>query len=840
MINEKYFKRSLACCLSLVLLLGFAVTVSAKSIAILTSGGDRNSTVDEWRNENIQVVEEKLNGMGITDCRKAFDKETFKKHIDDAIAELTCGDTLVLYFNGHGDDDKVSFVFDRASHTSANRFLSIRDVRNWLSELQPCVKVYIAIHSCYSGFFIKELEKDPHVVVAVSSAGNDVAHKYPERSPLFGDYVNWRNWPHGFAAGLGGENLADAFQKGARNGDKYAMATGGNKREPFRDNPQDFKRGHLENVERTGDEMRCTLKVGDWNVTVIIPRGKATNIPGLYTSEFQPCFDIEVSGKATFTEDGFFKPTRVNVIKFKGKFHVVKVSKRLVLIDKKRVYYLRAHMFKPDGLKNSTQTIYVDKDDPVWKDMEVCQWYTFDGEVFEGSNIVGTNLERAEPEPCTLGGHVESVDKENRTFKVAIDTPADLKGNTREAAIKEGEDLPSWLQGCLMVDFEGIITKDTLNDVIDIRVREESFYGIILSIDEARTMFTVRITTDPYRYARETKEVEVRTGKTVPERARPGMGVYFHGKCYGQEVNDAHDIHCREEEKTEKKLGYGMNIKSGWTSWGPGDFAASQKTLEHMGEYYPCIETVQTKEIGGSVCVDVNIQVAYHLTNSHTAGINLGYRKLPGGTFEQAWSTHTDAVSQKMKLSASEIPLEFFYKMPIKKGLPLFVTLTGGFSFCSARLGYDYNLQYSEITGISRSSSLQNYFSRGNLKDSIVGLNFSLGAEYSLNKKMALSFGAGWALARFKKLTGTLIDRFGNSTESLLTMEDNSIGELLGHRSLADLPGSAARPAIVDLSGMRFSLGFQYLFDIPFLKKKADKKPEANETEVKNKEPEIR
>lgn len=852
MINSNYFKKSLVCSLSLIFLLGFVLSLSAKSIAILTSGGDNSYEVNEWRKNNIDAVETKLKEMGVNDCRQALDKKTFESHIEKASQELNSGDELVLYFNGHGGVEKKTnayFVFAKADHGSEDRFLSIAEVRKLLAKLKPGVKVYIAVHSCYSGTFIEGLEKDPHVAVAVSSSGEQVAHRYVETQRIISQsgntlfentWVNWRNWPDGFAEGLKGENLAEAFQKGAQQGKKDAIEKGQSKKESFLDNPLDFKRGHLEKVENSPEGMKCTLKVGEGNVIVIIPRGETTNILGLSTSELQKCFDIEISGKAEFTRDGLFKPTTVKVIKFSGKFQVVEVPKKKSEIDNKTVLTLKANMVKPDGLKNVTQTIYVDKDDPVWKDLEKYQWYTFDGEVFE-SKIVGTNLKRVDPDPCSLGGHVESVDRDKKTFKVAIDTPKEFKGSTREAAIKEGENLPLWLQYCLMVDFEGVITKETLKDVTNIRVREETFVGTIKSIDGTGTKFTVLIKEQPNRYTNQIKEVEARPKITVPKNAKPGNKIYFHGKCYGKEVKDAHDINViSQETKTEKKLYYGMNIKPGWTSWGLGDFATSAKTLKYMGKEYPCMETIKTKEISGSASIDIGIYIAYHLGDTKIVGLDLGYRNFPGGTFVQGWSSHIDAMTQKLKLSASEIPVEFFYKQPIKKGLPLLVKLTGGFSFCRARIAYDYNLQYFKNNMINRSPGIENHYSRGNLKDSNLGLHFSLGAEYILNKKMSLTFDAGWVLARFKKLTGALIDQLGNSTQSLLTMENNPFGELLGHRSLADLVGSGARPAVVDLSGIRLSLGFQYSFDIPFFKKITHKKPGSNEIDLENKEPEIK
>ena len=321
----------------------------ATSLAIGVSGGDdRNMDVDRWRKKNIEEACKKFKEIGVKKCEKAFSKGELKKHVADAVKKLKCGDTLFLYFNGHGSrkifdgkhtKKKEAFVFDKEPSKSPDRFLTPEELLEWLEDLKCCVKIYIAFHSCYSGDIGTKLMGDKHVAVIVTSSGiGEKSHKKPGYNNVVGGFVNWRNWPDGFVDGLKkGRGFAEAFQLAALEGKKDAETEGDNKDKKYKDEPLDFKRGHIEKIERTTGGIKVTLRVGKGTVVVIIPKGKATTFKGLSTDELAKCYDVEIGGKADF-DDETFKPKKLNrktpvvrVLGFSGKFHVIEV------VDKKKM-----------------------------------------------------------------------------------------------------------------------------------------------------------------------------------------------------------------------------------------------------------------------------------------------------------------------------------------------------------------------------------------------------------------------------------------------------------------------------------------------------------------------
>jgi len=153
----------------IVLMLLTVSTALATSVAVTTSGGDSDTYIDRWRKRNIDKVCRQLSLLGIRDCKQITTKAGLEMAIRELVERLQCGDTLVLYFNGHGTEDR-GFVFDKERHNSANRYVQPAEILQWLQGLACCVNIYIGWHACYSGRFTEELSADPHVKVAVSSS----------------------------------------------------------------------------------------------------------------------------------------------------------------------------------------------------------------------------------------------------------------------------------------------------------------------------------------------------------------------------------------------------------------------------------------------------------------------------------------------------------------------------------------------------------------------------------------------------------------------------------------------------------------------------------------------
>lgn len=524
----------------LILVFSSLYNLHADSIAIGVSGGDgRNSDVDNWRKENVEKVCKKLKEIGINNCATALNKDELRSQIRDAVNKLKCGDTLVLFFNGHGDEDK-GFVFDKEGSKSPNRFLSAEELLEWLEKLACCVKIYIACHCCYSGDFILKMLGDEHVVVAVSSSGQgEKSHKKPGYNNVLGGFVNRRNWPDGFVGGLNKNgSLAEIFQRAASQGKEHAEEKGGNKEEKYDDEPLDFKRGHIESVEKTPDGLRITLRVGDGTVVIIVPRQNATSVSGLSTDELQECFDVEIGGKANFDKNRTFMPKKldqrtpvVRIRGFTGKFHIIEVVDR----DKKKV---KVCFFKPPGLRGETRIIVLDK---LPDDIKFCKWYTARARISRDNVISVSAAEESPPEPYVLEAHVIEVDRERGDVIIEIKNPNHLRGTKRKLKLKEGQEIPEWMEPCVLITLEGIVTEEAVAEGEKIDVKRESFRAHVKSIDYETGEIEIDGIESPERLKGQTRKVIV-DPKLIPQDITPCKMIVFSGKSYGDEVRDVENL----------------------------------------------------------------------------------------------------------------------------------------------------------------------------------------------------------------------------------------------------------------------------------------------------------
>jgi hypothetical protein len=125
--------------------------------------------------------------------------------------------------------------------------------------------------------------------------------------------------------------------------------------------------------------------------------------------------------------------------------------------------------------------------------------------------------------------------------------------------------------------------------------------------------------------------------------------------------------------------------------------------------------------------------------------------------------------------------------------------LAGGVDFYHATIDYDTSFRMSG----------EDYFYKGKLKDKKIGSHVSLGVEYSLNKNLSLSIDTGYTFTRLNNFTGTLVDRDGTGTDMLLTMAKDELGEMLSIYPTAEPLPSHSRPAEIDFSGFKFSMGLR-------------------------------
>ena len=517
-------------CLFLILL---STLLHAKSLAICTSGRDRDSTTDDWRSENIDDVCTKLARLGIDDCTKPNSKTTLRGALARAVDSLSCGDTLVLYFNGHGTDDK-GFVFDREDHDSDDRYVTPAEILEWLSDLDCCVDIYVGWHACYSGKFIAELSEDPHVKLAISSASESkTAHKGKVSREGLPQYIHSLNWPDGFALGLTGPgSLAEIFQKAAKLAKERAEETDRLKRRAYEDDPQDFKRGHIETVRRVRGGVLVTLKVGSGTVVVHVPDDAKIGYNGITFDELQPCMDITCSGEATFDEDDHFTVEDLEIEEFSAKFHVLEVTDR-------RRNKVKVRYTAPRGLRNEEGTVVIN---PLPAGIAFCSWYTTRGTV-SGQILtsIPDSLKASTPEPYSWEGHVVSIDRAANEYEVVISKPRSLARQRLKVKAKPGETLPPWLDVCVNSIFEGApaVGQITLEGAIDVEV--ENIAAHVDEVDAATGDITITIGRIPARHTGSVRVLKAAPGENTAALT-PCNNIFFRGKIRKDDVVEASSI----------------------------------------------------------------------------------------------------------------------------------------------------------------------------------------------------------------------------------------------------------------------------------------------------------
>jgi hypothetical protein len=243
---------------------------------------------------------------------------------------------------------------------------------------------------------------------------------------------------------------------------------------------------------------------------------------------------------------------------------------------------------------------------------------------------------------------------------------------------------------------------------------------------------------------------------------------------------------------------FGFGVRGGWSAWKLDDFAISQQSFQNGGQIMGIVVTSQ--QLKGSFFGALDLFFEFDLGNSHKLGLGTGVQYFPGGTYENGWTVSYASYITKLDLSTFVIPLELYYKLPVTQSF--YLKFGAGVDYYNATIDYDFTYTLSSGT----------YFVRGKLKDSYLGGHAYMGAEYSLNSYLALTVDAGYAFARLADFVGTLTNSGGIAADMFLTMEQTSLGEILGHYPVAMPLYTSFRLAEIDFSGLKISAGFKLFF----------------------------
>jgi|GEM_PF-5553290 len=365
----------------LLLLIGYS-SLSGKKIAIVGNGRDlvkvkRNTfgssnlgkRLDKNALDATNKYKEEYQFDQVSKVSKAKD---FENAVKKAVKELKCGDTFVISLFGHGTKGGTgSFHFMTSDVNS--KVVSAAQLREWLADLAPCVKVFVSIQSCHSGKFLESMQGDPHVVAAGASSDSRHVCYLPSD----------KNWGRGFINALNpnNESFYDDFINAILKGTQQSNLSALNRRA----NPTMYLRGHIESAKHDKKGVLLILKnplaPGKFYQTYILYKksGKenTTDDDRIKIKKLHSCLTIGVFGPSTLDEGQVLKASRVLPWEFQNaKGHVAKKGNSFkrtgqILLDK---------IESPSSLASGSGRafVFIDPGDKkLMNSIEVCQTFTF-------------------------------------------------------------------------------------------------------------------------------------------------------------------------------------------------------------------------------------------------------------------------------------------------------------------------------------------------------------------------------------------------------------------------------------------------------------------------------
>lgn len=253
--------------LSLILII-FIITgyPQGRTIGIFVDGGYSPGKTDT---EMDKMMDKRVKDAMDAMKEKNKDSETSKiEHKDDLIKMLeglhcVCGDEIVLYMAGHGEDPTAVRSNAAFHFTKDGTEIKPDELRKALQKAADscCCKIHVVMFSCYSGNFLNELFNDPHVMsVFVSSTKTEMS--YTDAYTKGGRFVDGGDWAGGFGEDWKAskkKKMVDVLIESSESAkekmpDKFAP----------KEHPQGWVRGefeifgHVEKRERTGKPPKTT------------------------------------------------------------------------------------------------------------------------------------------------------------------------------------------------------------------------------------------------------------------------------------------------------------------------------------------------------------------------------------------------------------------------------------------------------------------------------------------------------------------------------------------------------------------------------------------------------
>ncbi len=412
-----------------------SVYPQGRTIGIFVDGGyspgKKDTEMDKLLDKRVKDAMDAMKKINKdSDTTKIEHKEDLIKMLEGL--HCKCGDEVVLYMVGHGEDPSQVRSNPAFHFTKDGKEIKPDELRKALQKAADscCCKISVVMFSCYSGNFLNELFNDPHVVsVFVSSTKTEMS--YTDAYTKGGVFVDGGDWSGGFNEDWKAskkKNLVEVLIESSESA-KEKMP---DKFSPI-EHPQGWVRGefeifgHVEKRERTGkplkttkltihfykpDFLRCTAREVKLDTSLNVPDSiDVCSWVRLTVRTGKPSEPIVGITDVTETEP----PTENILAHFLG-----------IINGKAKV-----HVISPKWLQCKTIQVRVEKPGRIDPSLRACNWIQIKVKVTDPDNLEGgfssSDTLRARDQTFNCHIHIDKLDRTNNTMDIHILQPPWLK-----------------------------------------------------------------------------------------------------------------------------------------------------------------------------------------------------------------------------------------------------------------------------------------------------------------------------------------------------------------------------------------------------------------------------
>jgi len=545
----------------ILICLFFSYNVFAADRGIVISGGDPNRDISNWRERMADKFTELIRGRGVSNINEPRSKNAVKQAILGLKGNVSCGDNVIIYFNGHGTSSGGLRVTRSGGTTET---ISTRDMLKWLkeAELPCCCKIHLVIHACYSGKFIKEMMLgNPHVITATSSSKEGKkAHR--DMKLQNGAYTFPGNdWPTGFNEDLAAVKSGLGWQETIQESKKSAIQKMKSKYK--NDDPQTWKRfsGHVEKVtlKKKNGPKEVALKDTDKKThTVTLKPGSKLKVGEMKIKYCELKASSQMTAAVRETDTGSYTvegnpDVILNIKDAWGHVQAVDRVNNTITVHFEAPAFLRCKTIEL-RMKDKKKV-------PDW--VKRCKWIKIDDGHFASPAGIGKDDYTVEGYKFgkikRLWAHVKAADRNKRTITIEFIDPVTKKLRTVTLKMGKGKQIPDWMVPCKWFTINRGEIRDTpkIGALSERPAPELRLEGHVGGVSADRREMTVHLYL-PRWLECNTIKVKLKQGVTMPSWVKKCKWIRFKGYLKDENITDASGI----TELRPKSLTYTGHVRA--------------------------------------------------------------------------------------------------------------------------------------------------------------------------------------------------------------------------------------------------------------------------------------